>query len=82
MVFFLAQYISMSSKVLIMERDTEYHMLTELVTKSGIECDIIYIDEFIDDIGGALTLVRASLKNLIVIGCKNRRKYDYNFIWI
>ena len=79
MVFFLAQYISMSSKVLIMERDTEYHMLTELVTKSGIECDIIYIDEFIDDIGGALTLVRASLKNLIVIGCKNRRKYDYNF---
>lgn len=80
MTFFLAQYLSLREKTIIVERDVEYHTLTEIVTKSGIDCEFISVDEFLDDIGYAIQKIRSSLKRLIVVGCKNRRNYDYNFL--
>lgn len=80
MVFLLAQYYSLSGKTLIAEKDWEYHSLTEMVTKSEIPCQIIYIEELMKDAATCVEAIRKSKENLIVIGCKNRKKFSYNFI--
>ena len=80
MVFFLAQYLALNEKVVIMERDVEYHTLTELATKSELPAEMIYIDELLDDIDRVIVRIKASMERLIIIGCKNRRNYDYNFL--
>lgn len=80
MAFFLAQYRSMERKTIIIEKDSEYHTLTEFVTKTGIDCEFITIDEIVDDITSVINTIRATAKKLIVIGCIKRMVYDYNFI--
>ena len=80
MSFILAQYRALQGKTLIIERDAEYHLLTEMVTKSGIDCELILIDEVFHDISQTLKLVQETFKHLIVIGCKRRMTYDYNFL--
>jgi hypothetical protein len=80
MSFFVAQYLALREKTVIVERDYEYHTLSEIVTKSGVDCEFIPIDDFLDDVGSTLVKITSSLKSLVVIGCHNRRTYDYNFI--
>lgn len=80
MVFLLAQYHALSGKTVIVEKDWEYHTLTEIVLKSGVQCELITIDELYDDISHVINRIKETPEKLIVIGNKQRRKFTYNFI--
>ena len=81
MVFLASQYLSMKQRVLILERDSEYHTLGEIVTKSSAKYTYIDVEEFLKDVSAALDKVRNAKYRLIFIGSKNRTKYDYNFLF-
>lgn len=81
LVLLLAQYLSMKQKVLIVEKDIEYHMLGELLTKSNIPFSYFTIDEMLKDISSVLDSIKLAKHRLVFIGTKNRRKYDYNFVF-
>lgn len=80
MSFILAQYRALQGKTIIVEKDAQYHLLTEMVTKSGIDCEFVMIDSLFYDITQTLNLIRETFKKLIVIGCKKKMTYDYNFL--
>lgn len=78
-VFLLAQYKALSGKAVIIERD-DYHMLTEMVTKSGIDCEFIQVSDLYKDVKATLQTIRHTKKSLVVIGAIKRFNYDYNFV--
>ena len=79
--FLVAQYLSLNDKTLILEKDTEYHKLTELVTKSGIKCCYIDVTELLENFQKALSKMQSSIENLVVIGSKRRVSYSYEFLF-
>lgn len=80
LTFLLAQYLSQEGKTVLVEKDTDYHLLTEMVTKSGVSCLQISITEVQEDIGKALDRIKSSSERLVVITAIERIKYSYNFI--
>jgi hypothetical protein len=78
--FVLAQYIASDGKTVLIEKDNEYHLLTELVTKSGVECRNITITEFFDDPNRALELVKTCPERLICFTAVERLNYSYAFL--
>lgn len=80
MVFTLAQYLSQTDKTIIVERDVKYHKLTEMVTKSGVDCELIQVDDVFENISEALLKIKSTDKKLVVLGAVNRFDYDYNFL--
>ena len=80
MSFLLAQYRALRDKTVIVEKDCAYHTLTEFVTKSGIDCELITVDELLEDVTRCISIIRGTSKTLIVIGAIKRVDYDYNFI--
>lgn len=81
LAFLIAQYRALDGKTLIMERDVDYHTLTDIVTKSNISYELITIDELFRDFTATVSKIRLSDKQLIVIGCIKCVKYDYNFMF-
>lgn len=81
LAFLVAQYLSLSGKTLIMERDTRYHQLTEYVTKSGIECYSIDIADILNDPQLAVHNIRKSPQQLICVTSIPRLEYSYSFIF-
>lgn len=79
--FLLAQYLSQEGKTVMLEKDTEWHLLTELVTKSGVDCLQIDVDDFIKDPGKALARIRTGKEHLIVLTCVERMDFSYSFIF-
>lgn len=79
LVFLLAQYLSLKQKVLILEKDTDYHMLGEILTKSTVPFKYVDVEDLFKDVSQAMDQIKGSNDNLIFIGSKNRVKYDYNF---
>ena len=80
-VFLLAQYLSMKQRVLIIEKDTDYHMLTEIVTKSDVPFTFIEVDDLLRDVAQTLDKIKVANDRLVLVGVKNRLKYDYNFVF-
>ena len=80
-VFLLAQYLSMKQRVLIIEKDTDYHMLTEIVTKSDVPFTFIEVDDLLRDVTQTLDKIKVANDRLVLVGVKNRLKYDYNFVF-
>ncbi len=80
MVFIVAQYLSLNRKVLIMEKDFQYHRLSDIVTKAGVPYMQVDIEELKKDSMGVMQRIRATSEKLIVITCFNRAEYDYNFV--
>lgn len=78
--FLIAQYLAFSGKTLIIEKDTEYHRLTEFVTKSGVQCLQIPISEFLASPNETIEKIRRSESSLICILAFERLKYSYPFI--
>lgn len=79
--FLIAQYFSITDKTLIVEKDVQYHTLTELVTKSRIDCELITVDEVYDNITSACKRIISTKKKLVVIAARNRVNYDYEFLF-
>ena len=79
--FLTAQYLSFSGKTLILERDTEYHRLTEFVTKTSLPSVLlIEVKELLNNPSTVIERIRQSTSSLIVIGAIERVEYRYNFV--
>lgn len=75
-----AQYLSETGKTLIVESDSEYHKLTEFVTKSEVDCYMLEVKDMYESLSIALTNIRKSEKKLIVVGAIERTQFSYRFI--
>lgn len=80
MTFLLAQYRGLFGKTLIIEKDVEYHTLTDMVTKTGIQCKLLWMEDLLEDISKILNELEGISSGLVVIGVRKRIKYDYNFM--
>lgn len=78
--FLMFQYTSLSGKSLIVESDVGYHKLSELATKSGIDCLYIDMEDLLKNIANTITMIRETPNPRIVVSCRKRVKYDYKFI--
>lgn len=75
-----AQYLSRSDKVILLESDPEYHLVTEFITKSRIRCSVVTVTEIYNDANLALEKIRKSSENLVVIQCIDRIKFNYQYL--
>lgn len=80
MVLLAAQYIAQTSKVLIIESDPEYHLLTEFVTKANIKCQDFPLTRLYDDAAATLQAMRDCQENLIVVTCVDRFPFRYRYL--
>lgn len=81
MVFLMAQFLALNGRCIIIEKDDKYHRLSEYFTKSGIEGLFITVNEFYNNIQDVITRIKDVSNKLIVIGCVDRIKYNYQFIF-
>jgi hypothetical protein len=79
--YLMAQYRTMTGKTIIIERDAEYHRLTDWHTKVGVESLFITMDEVFSNIESVISKIHKTSQRLIVIGAVRRIEYDYNFIF-
>lgn len=78
--YLLGQYLSQEAKTLMVEKDTEYHMLTEFVTKSGVDCLQIELKDLLLDVPNAIKRIISGTEKLVIITCVERMNFSYNFI--
>ena len=78
--FLVAQYLSLTSKTIIVESDNDYHTLTELFTKSGVDACVIDISRLVSAPEHMLNAIRKTTQNLVVITCVERIPFNYRFI--
>ena len=78
--FLLAQYLSFSGKTIIIEKDTDYHRLTEYVTKSGVSCMQVEVKELLSNPADTLEKIKHSSESLVCIVAIDRTEYSYAFI--
>ena len=79
--FIEAQYLALSGKTLIVESDVQYHRLTDMALKSSVEFEFIDIEDFNVNPTKVIQDIKASSARLIIIGCKNRIMFDYDFVF-
>lgn len=79
--FIEAQYLALSGKTLIVESDVQYHRLTDMALKSSVEFEFIDIEDFNVNPTKIIQDIKASSARLIIIGCKNRIMFDYDFVF-
>ena len=80
MTLLAAQYIAQTSKVLIIESDPEYHLVTEFITKAGIECTQFELTRVCDDVAATLQAMRDCKDNLIAVTCIDRLPFRYRYM--
>ena len=78
--FLAAQYLSLNNKVIIVESDPEYHMLTEFSTKSGVEALHIDMTMLYENPESIISAIKGTNKNLVIVECIDRIDFDYKFI--
>lgn len=74
-----AQYLSLNGKVLIIESDVMYHRLTDMVMKTDFDFELIDMFDFMVNPTAVINQIKTSAAKLIVLGCKQRTYYDYDF---
>lgn len=79
-VILKAQYMSMSGKTLILEKDIDYHTMYDMLSKSDIEYELFEIKDLFRDCSDLITSIRSSKARLIFVGSKERINYDYDII--
>lgn len=78
--YILGQYLASSCKVLLIERDYEYHTLSDMVIKSEVPCTKIKLSSIFLDIHKVMHTIRTSLDKLIIIIADTREKFNYTFL--
>lgn len=76
----VAQYLSRTDKVLLIESDPEYHLVTEFITKAKIPCSEFTVTNLYENIGQAIENIRNAENNLVVIECIDRIPFDYRYL--
>lgn len=80
MVLLAAQYIAQTSKVLIIESDPEYHLLTEFITKAEIPCQQFPVTRLYDDAAATMQAMRECRENLVAVTCIDRLPFRYRYL--
>lgn len=75
-----AQYLSLNGKVLILERDIEYHTLYDILSKIEIDIEFFDIIDIFRDCSDVISQIKASKSKLIFVGSKNRVSYNYDVL--
>lgn len=78
--FIEAQYLSLTGKTLIMESDVRYHRLTDMAMKSAIDFEYYDVEDICCNPSSVISQIKNSVTKLVVVGCKNRYVYDYDFM--
>lgn len=76
----LGQYLASSYKTLLIERDSEYHSLSDLIMKADIPCTKIRLSSIFLDINAVMHTIRMSMDKLIVIIVDTKDKFNYTFL--
>lgn len=79
--FIVAQYLSTHGKTMIIERDIDYHRLGDYITKSGVDCEHVLIEDLYANPSAVLDRIRRTNKDLVAVYCKRRVPYSYSFIY-
>lgn len=79
-VLLKAQYLALNGKVLIVERDTDYHTLYDMASKIGIDFDFYDIKDIFRDCSDVVAQIKSSKSKLILVGSKNRIHYNYDIL--
>lgn len=77
--FIEAQYLALTGKTLIVESDAWYHRLTDMCLKSDVDFYFIDIVDFNTNPIKIISDIKACTSHLIIIGCKERIVYNYDF---
>lgn len=80
LAFLAAQYLSKSSRTIILESDPDYHLLTEFATKSGVEADVVTVSMLYDNVSNAMEAIKATKANLVIIECIDRIAFNYRYL--
>ena len=75
-----AQYLARTDKVILIESDPDYHLVTEYITKAKIECSVVTMSDIYNDVSMAITKIREARNNLVVVECIDRIPFDYRYI--
>lgn len=75
-----AQYLSKTSRILLVESDPDYHLITEYITKAKIPCSVITMTDLYDNVPRALDNIRKASNNLVVIECVDRIGFNYQYM--
>lgn len=80
LAFLLGQYLAQEGKVVMLDKDNEFHLLTEFVTKSGVKCFQLPITTFLEDPNKALDNIIRCPEKLVVVTAIDRIYYSYAFL--
>lgn len=78
--FIIAQYLSLSGKTLIIEKDFEFLTLSNIANRSKADYHEILIEDIYNKPEKEILKISDSEKKLIVIGTRQRVHRDYSFI--
>lgn len=76
----IAQYLSLQGKTVVIEKDMDYLSLTDLLVKSEVNVDVIYIDELYEDLEKGFKRITSLDHPLTLITDRKRLGVDYSFI--
>ena len=79
-VLLKAQYLALNGKVLILEKDIEYHTLFDMISKIQIPYDFFDIVDIYRDCYGVISQIKNSKSKIIFVGSKSRIKYNYDIL--
>lgn len=80
LAFMCAQYLSLSGKTVILEKDFDYHTLTDMVTKSDVDYELVLVEDLLSNAQKSIEVIRKSQKRLVVVGSIERITYSYSFL--
>lgn len=78
--FIMAQYLSISAKTMIVEKDFEFLTLSYIAKQSKADFLEVLIEDLYKNPQKELAKIAATEKKLIVIGTRERMPRDYSFI--
>lgn len=78
--FIIAQYLSLQGKTILIESDSDYHQLGDMITKSGVKYAEFSVTDFYDDCSTVLQKIDDSNASLICILSKGKFNFNYQFL--
>jgi hypothetical protein len=78
--FIIAQYLSLSGKTLIIEKDFDFLTLSNIASRSNVDYLEILVEDIYDHPEKEILKIRNSEKKLIVVVTRQRLQRDYCFI--
>ncbi len=76
-----AQYVATANKVVIVESDPDYHLLTEFATKAKIDASVVTVTDIYENAANAMESIRNADNNLVIVECIDRIPFNYKYLY-